>query len=118
MLDTDYGSWTTILDDLNSVCCALKTMAMLEFTTFTRAVTEIFGQAKPCAEDWLDELALRDGLPGRRTCEWRLVTVAALARLTIRMTVDLQHASSTNISINTKVLTTPSSNCAATTTVV
>lgn len=108
------------MDDPNLDCSDLKTMATLEFITLTRVVGELFGpeEAKRCAEDWLDELASRDSLPGHRACEWRLVTVAALARLTIRMTVDLQHTSTTNVLINTKVLATPSSNCSAPTTLV
>jgi hypothetical protein len=82
-------------------CSDLKAVATLEFATFRRVVAELFGpeEAKRCAEDWLDELASRDGLPGQRTCEWRLVTVAALARLAIRMTVDLQFASTTDDSV-------------------
>ena len=81
------------MDNFNLDCSDLKTMATFEFITFTRVVAELFGpeEARVCAEDWLDEVASRDSLPGHRTCEWRLVTVAALARLTIRMTVDLQH---------------------------
>ena len=63
-----------------------------EFVAFTRAVTELFGheQARLSAEDWLNEVASRPCLPGPTTRAWRQVTVAALARLTIRMAADLQ----------------------------
>lgn len=63
-----------------------------EFTEFTALVTKLFGpkQAALSAEDWLNEVASRHTLPGPQSVEWRLVTVAALARLTIRMTADLQ----------------------------
>ena len=69
--------------------------AQSEFEEFTRAVTELFGpdQARLSAEDWLNEVALKDSLPTPRSHEWRLVTLAALTRLTIRMTVDLQYSS-------------------------
>lgn len=78
----------------HSICENPGTVARGEFLTFTRVVTELFGpeQAKQSAEDWLNELTKRDCMPGANTCEWRLVTVAAMARLTIRMTVELQKA--------------------------
>jgi hypothetical protein len=63
-----------------------------EFTEFVRAVTELFGpeQATQSAEDWLNEVASKHSLPAPRSIEWRLVTLAAFAQLTIRLTVDLQ----------------------------
>ena len=69
------------------VCSAVMAAAESEFVAFTRAVTELFGpeQAGLSADDWLNEVASRDGLPCTTTREWRLVTVAASARLTIRM---------------------------------
>ena len=81
-------------DDDDQPCNGLMNLAEREFAAFTRAVTELFGteQARLSAKDWLDELVSRDSLPGPRNCEWQLVTVAALARLTIRMTIELQYA--------------------------
>jgi hypothetical protein len=68
------------------------TTAEREFVAFTRAVTDLFGPecAKSSAEDWLNEVASMEYLPGPTSPEWRLVTVAALARLAIRMTVALR----------------------------
>jgi|HubBroStandDraft_2_1064218.scaffolds.fasta_scaffold1815213_2 hypothetical protein len=79
------------VDKYNSACNDLISMAELEFVRFTRAVTDMFGaaQATLAAEDWLNELASKDCMPEPMSQEWRLVTVAALARLTIRMTVAL-----------------------------
>jgi hypothetical protein len=78
-------------------CNDIATMAEREFAAFTRAVAELFGpeQSKRSADDWLDELASMDCLPGPASREWRLVTLAALARLAIRMTVAI-HCPSAN----------------------
>ena len=67
-------------------CDALLALAEREFVAFTKAVTELFGteEARLSAEDWLSEVATRNCLPGPTSREWRLVTAAALARLTIR----------------------------------
>jgi hypothetical protein len=75
-------------------CSALMVTAEREFVAFTRAVTELFGpqEARLSAEDWLNEVASRDCLPGPTTREWRLVTVAALARLAIRMAAALHYS--------------------------
>ncbi len=77
----------------NRACNNLMTIAEQEFVVFTRAVTELFGpeESKLSARDWLDEVASMDYLPGPMSREWRLITVAALARLTIRMTLALQY---------------------------
>jgi len=42
-----------------------------EFLAFSRAVTELFGpeQARRSAEDWFNELASRDCMPGPSMCE-------------------------------------------------
>jgi hypothetical protein len=67
-------------------------MAQREFLTFINTVTELFGSepSRFFAEVWLNELALMDNSAGLKNCEWRLVTVAALARLAIRLTGALQ----------------------------
>ena len=77
------------VDNYNSACNDLMSMAEIEFLRFTRGVTDMFGaaQATLAAEDWLNELASKDCLPEPASHEWRAITVAALARLTIRMTV-------------------------------
>jgi hypothetical protein len=64
-------------------CADLMTMAQRELSAFIRAVTDLFGseQARLSAEDWLDELASMDCLPGSTSRDWRAVTIAALARL-------------------------------------
>src|SRR5262245_50344266 len=64
-------------------CGDLMTMAQRELSAFFRAVTELFGseQARLSAEDWLDELASMDRLPGATSRDWRAVTIAVLARL-------------------------------------
>ena len=60
-----------------------------ELAAFVAAVRELYGseQAGFSAEDWLEELALRDSLSTSTTCDWRLVTVAASARLASRVTI-------------------------------
>jgi hypothetical protein len=64
-------------------CADLMAMAQRELSAFIRAVTDLFGseQARLSAEDWLDELASMDCLPGSTSRDWRAVTIAALARL-------------------------------------
>jgi hypothetical protein len=64
-------------------CAELMTMAERELGAFISAVTELFGseQARCAAEDWLDELVLIKALPGLTSRDWRLITVAASARL-------------------------------------
>ena len=65
----------------------LMTLAERELGAFIRAVTELFGseQARLAAEDWLDELALMEALPGLTSRDWRLITIAASARLANRV---------------------------------
>ena len=76
-------------------CDHLAITGECEFNEFVRLVAELFGpeQATLSAEDWLNEVASKHNLPAPLSIEWRLVTVAALARLTIRLTVDLQRSS-------------------------
>ena len=65
----------------------LMTMAERELGAFISAVTESFGSehARLVAEDWLDELLLMEALPGLTSRDWRLITVAASARLAKRV---------------------------------
>ena len=84
-------------DDDYPRCNDLIVAAEREFVAFTTTITELFGpeQAMLSADDWLDELASIDCLPRPARCDWRLIAVAALARLTIRMTLDLRQAVTT-----------------------
>ena len=66
----------------NPNCASLMAMAGREFVAFMNAVTELYGpQARISAEDWLDELESVGELPGFTRREWRLITIAAAARL-------------------------------------
>lgn len=83
-------------------CAELMIMAELELAAFLSAVTELYGaeEAEVSAEVWLDELDSRISLPGATSCDWRTVTVAALARLASRLPT-------------TKASPIPSSDCSA-----
>jgi hypothetical protein len=65
----------------------LMTMAERELGSFISAVTELFGseQAMLAVEDWLDELELMETLSGLNVRNWRSITIAASARLAIRV---------------------------------
>ena len=65
----------------------LMTLAERELGAFISAVTELFGseQARLAAEDWLDELVSMETLPGLTSRDWRLITIAASARLANRV---------------------------------
>jgi hypothetical protein len=65
----------------------LMTIAKRELGAFISAVTEVFGseQARLAAEDWLDELVLTEAVPGLTGRDWRLITIAASARLANRV---------------------------------
>ncbi len=78
------------LNDHDDACDDLEIMAKQEFAAFFNAVTELFGseQAELSAEDWLQELASIEGLPGS-TREWRRLTVKVSARLAKRAKVAL-----------------------------
>jgi hypothetical protein len=62
-------------------------MAERELGAFISAVTNLYGseQARIAAEDWLDELDSTDTLADCTTREWRLITIAAAARLASRL---------------------------------
>lgn len=98
----------------NSTCEDQINMAERELSAFIRAVTELFGpeQARLSAEDWLDESELMDS-PHRATSkEWRVVTIAASARLANRETLVRNHRALAK-STDTKVSPILSSNCFA-----
>jgi hypothetical protein len=80
-----------VVDELTNIdgptFAKLMTMAQRELGSFISAVTELFGseQARLAAEDWLDELVLMESLPGLTSRDWRLITIAASARLANRV---------------------------------
>jgi hypothetical protein len=71
----------------NSICKEQTQMAEREFSAFISAVKELHGpeQAQLSAVDWLDELELMDSQPGSASRHWRVVTIAASARLANRL---------------------------------
>ena len=86
-----HETQTRVVDELTNsdgpTFAELMTMAERELGAFISAVTELFGseQARLAAEDWLDELVLMEALPGLTSRDWRLITIAASARLANRV---------------------------------
>ena len=86
-----HETQTRVVDELTNsdgpTFAKLMTMAERELGAFISAVTELFGseQAGLAAEDWLDELVLIEALPGLTSRDWRLITIAASARLANRV---------------------------------
>jgi hypothetical protein len=71
----------------NSICREQMQMGEREFSAFITAVKELHGseQAELSAVDWLDELEFADRQPGSTSRHWRVVTIAASARLANRL---------------------------------
>ena len=86
-----HETQTRVVDELTNsdgpTFANLMIMAERELGAFISAVTELFGseQARLAAEDWLDELVLMETLPGLTSRDWRLITIAASARLANRV---------------------------------
>jgi len=86
-----HETQTRVVDELTNsygpTFANLMTMAERELAAFISAVTELFGseQARLGAEDWLDELVSMETLPGLTSRDWRLITIAASARLANRV---------------------------------
>ena len=86
-----HETQTRVVDELTNsdgpTFAKLMTMAERELGAFISAVTELFSseQARLAAEDWLDELVLMEALPGLTSRDWRLITIAASARLANRL---------------------------------
>ena len=86
-----HETQTRVVDELTNsdgpTFAKLMAMAERELGAFIRAVTELFGseQARLAAEDWLDELALMEALPGLTSRDWRSITIAASAPLANRV---------------------------------
>jgi hypothetical protein len=68
-------------------------VAERELSKFVDSVGDLFGpdQTRFLTEIWLDTVASMDRMPGPTSPDWRLVTVAASARLAKRL-VDLPNA--------------------------
>jgi hypothetical protein len=87
-----HETQTRVVDELTNsngpTFAELMTMAERELGAFISAVTELFGseQARLATEDWLDELLLMETQPGLTSRDWRLITIAASARLANRVT--------------------------------
>ena len=88
-----HETQTRVVDELTNcdgpTFAELMSMAERELGAFINAVTELFGseQVRLAAEDWLDELVLVETLPGLTSRDWRLITIAASARLANRVNV-------------------------------
>ena len=65
-------------------------VAERELSEFINSVTDLLGpdQTKFLTDVWLDTVASMDRMPGPTSPDWRLVTVAASARLARRL-IDL-----------------------------
>ena len=71
----------------DSICKEQTQIAEREFSAFISAVKELHGpeQAQLSAMDWLDELELMDSQRASMSQHWRVVTIAASARLANRL---------------------------------
>jgi hypothetical protein len=98
----------------NSTCEDQINMAERELSAFIRAVTELFGpeQARLSTEDWLDQSELMDSPHTATRKEWRVVTIAASARLANRWSPARDHRTLA-ASTDTKGSPILSSNCFA-----
>jgi hypothetical protein len=73
--------------DLSLTCQERVSMAERELTEFISFATNLLGSepVKFLTNIWLDELASMEVMPGPTSLDWRLVTVAATARLATRL---------------------------------
>jgi hypothetical protein len=64
-----------------------RSIAERELSAFVNSVTSLLGpeQAMFLTDVWLDELASMESMPGPSSLDWRLVTIAASARLATRL---------------------------------
>jgi hypothetical protein len=62
-------------------------LAHCELLAFIDSVTDLFGRDQTAflTEIWLDALASMDRMPGPTSPDWRLVTLAASARLATQL---------------------------------
>lgn len=86
-----HKTQTRVIDELTNsdgpTFAKLITMAEHELGAYISAVTELFGseQVRLAAEDWLDELVLVEAAPALTSRNFRLITIAASARLANRV---------------------------------
>jgi len=82
----------------------LSALAALELGAFMTAVSDLFGpdEGRLAAEEWLQELESSNVLSVSTPAAWRSITIAAAARLAVRLNAHLT---------DTKVSAIPSSNC-------
>lgn len=68
-------------------CYEDVTMAERELTAFISFATNLLGSepTKFLTDIWLDELACMETMPGPTSPDWRVVTIAATARLATRL---------------------------------
>ena len=80
------GTIITAKHDASSLACVMS-MAERELGAFISVVTELYGseQARISAEDWLEEVNSMDPLRNFTAREWRMITIAAAARLASRL---------------------------------
>ena len=73
----------------NSTCADRIHLAERELASFVAAVRELFGQEQALlsANDWLNEYELMDTPPRSTSLDWRVITVAASARLANRLSI-------------------------------
>lgn len=99
-----------------SPCAEQVHMAERELSAFVNAVTELYGadQARLSVEDWLDEAESMEGPPRSGGRDWRMVTVAASARLAGRLNASRDHRTFLAAPAVTCVSTIPSADHFAT----
>lgn len=80
-------------------------LAERELSSFIAAVTWLYGpeQARLSEKDWLDESELMDSPPLSTNRQWRAVTIAASARLAVRLNALPHHATEPVAPADTKV---------------
>lgn len=90
-------------------------MAERELYAFIGAVTELFGpeQARASADDWLEESESMDSAPLSTERNWRSVTIAASARLAVRLNATKRRQTTLSASPSSKLLSMLSFNCFA-----
>lgn len=75
-------------------CACAMSMAERQLGAFLSAVTDLYGpeEGRIAAEAWLNELEATNGITGWTLREYRLITIAAAARLATRLAKVGHHA--------------------------
>jgi hypothetical protein len=97
----------------SSRCADLIVVVGRDLGTLMGAITELSGpeQARPSAEDRINELESMDASPGVTERDWAAVIIVASAQLAKRLHTDADRPMSRVASTDTKVSPIPSSNC-------